>query len=72
MQQAHHKSSDIAKIRAAVDVYRGLAPISSIRPEVVKKLRAMLKTNPYPAVRVSVAECLWLTTGEEDLLRLRL
>ncbi|RMY96738.1 hypothetical protein D0862_08433 [Hortaea werneckii] len=68
VQKAHHKSNDIPKIVAAVNVYRELAGVSAIRGEVRKKLVSMLKTNPYPRVRIAVAETLVMTTREESLL----
>ncbi|RMZ11612.1 hypothetical protein D0860_03304 [Hortaea werneckii] len=68
VQKAHHKSNDIQKIVAAVNVYRELAGVSCIRGEVLKKLVSMLKTNPYPRVRIAVAETLSITTKEERLL----
>lgn len=63
VQKAHYKSNDIPKILAAVHVYRGMAEIAGIRHEVMKKLISMLKTNPYPKVRSSVAEHLYVVTG---------
>ncbi|KAI7283739.1 hypothetical protein KC345_g2748 [Hortaea werneckii] len=68
VQKAHHKSNDIQKIVAAVNVYRELAGVSAIRGEVLKKLVSMLKTNPYPRVRVAVAETLLMVTKEDRLL----
>jgi hypothetical protein len=56
VQKSHHKSSDVMKLLAAVRVYGGLAEVESIRGEVVKKLLSMLTTNPYPRIRVAVAE----------------
>jgi hypothetical protein len=67
VQKSHHKSNDIPKILAAVHVYRGLAEVSTIRGEVLKKLISMLKTNPYPRVRMTVAEVLFVVTREEAL-----
>lgn len=67
IQKAHHKSNDIPKILAAVQVYRGLTDVPSIRGEVMKKLVSMLKTNPYPRIRASVVEVLWVVTREEAL-----
>ncbi|KAK4494350.1 hypothetical protein PRZ48_014648 [Zasmidium cellare] len=67
VQKSHHKSNDIPKILAAVRVYVGLSEVESIREEVLKKVLGMLKTNPYPRVRVAVAEALWVVTGEEAL-----
>lgn len=56
VQKSHHKSSDVPKLLAAVNVYRGLAEVQSIRGEVVKKLLSMLATNPYPRIKIAVAE----------------
>nr|POE51792.1 tubulin-specific chaperone d [Quercus suber] len=67
VQKSHHKSNDIPKILAAVRIYHGLAEVDAIRNEVMRKLIGMLKTNPYPRVRVAVAEVLWSVTGEEML-----
>ncbi|RMY14724.1 hypothetical protein D0868_01291 [Hortaea werneckii] len=68
VQKAHHKSNDIPKIVAAVNVYRELAGVPAIRDEVLKKLVSMLKTNPYPRVRIAVAETLFVATKEDRLL----
>ncbi|KAI7340402.1 hypothetical protein KC315_g703 [Hortaea werneckii] len=68
VQKAHHKSNDIPKIVAAVNVYRELAGVPTVRGEVLKKLVSMLKTNPYPRVRIAVAETLFTATKEDRLL----
>jgi len=67
VQKAHHKSNDIPKIVAAVHVYQRLADVPSIRSEVLKKLISMLRTNPYPRIRMSVAETFFIVTGDESL-----
>jgi len=67
VQKSHHKSNDIPKIQAAVHIYRGLVDVEAVRVEVLKKLCSMLKTNPYPVVRVCVAETLWVVTKDEAL-----
>ncbi|KAF1348011.1 armadillo-type protein [Delphinella strobiligena] len=67
IQKSHFKSNSIPRILAAVDVYRGLAGYPSVRPEVLKKLVSMLRTNPYPRIRIAVAECLYLATGHDRL-----
>lgn len=67
VQKSHHKSNDIGKILAAVRVYIGLAEVEVVREEVLKKLVGMLRTNPYPRVRVAVAEALWVVTEEKTL-----
>jgi hypothetical protein len=67
VQKSHHKSSDVVKLLAAVSVYRGLAGVESIRGEVVKKLLSMLATNPYPRIRVAVAEVVFEVLGVEEM-----
>ena len=67
VQKSHHKSNDIPKILSALHVYRGLTDVPSIRGEIFKKLISMLKTNPYPRVRLSVAEVLWVITADSVL-----
>lgn len=67
VQKAHFKSSDIPRLLTAVQIYIGLARISSIRQDVLKKLLGMLKTNPFPRVRFAIADALWLTTANTQL-----
>lgn len=67
VQKSHHKSNDIARILAALHVYGGLVDIPAIRDDVLKKLISMLKTNPYPRVRSSVAETLFIITQEPTM-----
>jgi hypothetical protein len=67
VQKSHHKSSDVMKLLAAVNVYRGLAEVESIRGEVVKKLLSMLATNPYPRIRVAVAEVVFEVLGAGEM-----
>lgn len=67
VQKSHHKSSDVLKLLAAVNVYRGLAEVESIRGEVVKKLLSMLATNPYPRIKVAVADVVFEVLGAEDM-----
>ncbi|KAF2488225.1 armadillo-type protein [Neohortaea acidophila] len=72
VQKSHHKSNDIPKILACLRIYRSLAEIPTIRREVLKKLLGMLRTNPYPRVRVGVAEALFVVMeGREEVLRER-
>lgn len=67
VQKSHHKSSDVPKLLAAVNVYRGLAEVESIRGEVVKKLLSMLATSPYPRVKVAVAEVTFDVLGQDAM-----
>jgi len=67
VQKSHHKSSDVPKLLAAVNVYRGLAEVETIRGEVVKKLLSMLATNPYPRIKVAVADVVFEILGAEEM-----
>jgi hypothetical protein len=67
VQKSHHKSSDVPKLLAAVNVYRGLAEVESIRGEVVKKLLSMLATNPYPRIKIAVADVVFEIMGAEEM-----
>ncbi|KAK0253227.1 hypothetical protein LTR91_011040 [Friedmanniomyces endolithicus] len=67
VQKSHYKSNDIPGISAAVQVYRGLADVPALRSEVLKKLIGMLGSNPYPRIRATVAEVLFIITGAEAL-----
>jgi hypothetical protein len=67
VQKSHHKSSDVPKLLAAVNVYRGLAEVESIRGEVVKKLLSMLTTNPYPRIKIAVADVVFEVLGAEEM-----
>jgi len=67
VQKLHHKSADVPKLLAAVNVYRGLAEIESIRGEVVKKLLSMLATNPYPRIKIAVADVVFEVLGAEEM-----
>ncbi|KAH9845173.1 Tubulin folding cofactor D C terminal [Teratosphaeria destructans] len=71
VQKSHFKSPDVPRILSAVKVYRGLAEVVSIRGEVLKKLLSMVKTNPYPRVRVAVAETLFIVLETEDKARMK-
>ncbi|KAF2272997.1 uncharacterized protein EI97DRAFT_192089 [Westerdykella ornata] len=67
-QKAHFKSSHMQKLHLALDVYRGLANIPSTRIDTINKLASML-LHPFPNIRISSAETLWLLTQEQDLKR---
>ncbi len=51
VQKSHFKSNSIAKLLAAVHVYRGLAEVSAIHDAVLSKLISML-LHPFPKVKV--------------------
>jgi hypothetical protein len=67
VQKSHHKSSDVPKLLAAVNAYRGLAEVESIRGEVVKKVLSMLATNPYPRIKIAVAEVVCEILNVEEM-----
>lgn len=63
VQKSHYKSNNLHKLHLALDVYRGLADIPSLRSEVVKKVGSML-LHPFPKIRVAAAETLFVVMGE--------
>ncbi|KAK6441033.1 hypothetical protein LTR95_002740 [Oleoguttula sp. CCFEE 5521] len=69
IQHLHHKSSDIPRLLVCTEIYLHLAAIPVIRGEVLKKLLSMLKTNPFPRVRVAVAEVLWVIGSGEGSVK---
>jgi hypothetical protein len=57
------------KLHLVLDVYRGLADITIIRGEVVKKVVSML-LHPFPKIRVAAAQTLFvITNGDAELKR---
>ncbi|ORY09655.1 tubulin folding cofactor D C terminal-domain-containing protein [Clohesyomyces aquaticus] len=65
-QRAHFKSSHMQKLHLALDVYRGLGMIESTRKETIAKVTSML-LHPFPNIRVTAAETLWVLTQDESL-----
>ncbi|KAF5865713.1 hypothetical protein ETB97_002687 [Aspergillus alliaceus] len=61
VQKAHFKSSNIARLEAAIKVYAPLSRLESLRAEVLKKMTTML-LHPFPRVRNAVAEYLFMET----------
>lgn len=82
VQKAHFKTSNIARLEAAIRVYACLSRLEPLRLEVLKKLTAML-LHPFPRVctglaiartsadfnqvRSNVAEYLFMETGSNDV-----
>ncbi|KAJ5563572.1 Tubulin-specific chaperone D [Penicillium sp. DV-2018c] len=64
VQKAHFRSSNIARLEAAVKVYAALARIDTLREGVLKKLTGLL-LHPFPRIRSSAAEYLFVLTGSE-------
>ncbi|THC97944.1 hypothetical protein EYZ11_002581 [Aspergillus tanneri] len=62
VQKAHFKSSNIARLEAAIGVYAPLSRLEPLRLDVLKKMTGML-LHPFPRVRNSIAEALFMETG---------
>ncbi|KAH9881877.1 hypothetical protein J1614_001048 [Plenodomus biglobosus] len=67
-QKSHFKSTHMQKLHLALDLYRGLGCMPTTRSDTLAKVVSML-LHPFPKVRISAAETLWLLTGEEGLKR---
>ncbi|WEW60972.1 hypothetical protein PRK78_006461 [Emydomyces testavorans] len=57
----------MSRIEAAVKVYAALLRQESVRKDVMKKMMSML-LHPYPKIRSTTAECLFMET-KDNLLR---
>ncbi|KAJ4990348.1 beta-tubulin cofactor d [Stagonosporopsis vannaccii] len=66
VQKAHFKSTHMQKLQLALDVYRGLGSLQVVRPDTLAKVTSML-LHPFPKVRITAAETLWILTQEDDL-----
>ncbi|KAE8165313.1 tubulin folding cofactor D C terminal-domain-containing protein [Aspergillus tamarii] len=66
VQKAHFKSSNIARLEAAIKVYAPLSRLEPLREEVLKKMSSML-LHPFPRVRNAVAEYLFMETTLESV-----
>ncbi|KAJ5327292.1 hypothetical protein MYU51_017809 [Penicillium brevicompactum] len=66
VQKSHLKSANIARLEAAVKAYGALTRIDSLRAGVLKKLTGML-LHPFPRVRSSAAEYLFMGTELDDI-----
>ncbi|KAL4987726.1 tubulin folding cofactor D C terminal-domain-containing protein [Aspergillus falconensis] len=67
VQKVHFKTSSIARLEAAIRAYAPLSRLDQVRADVLKKLTGML-LHPFPRVRVTTAEYLFMET-ELDLVR---
>ncbi|KAH7115981.1 tubulin folding cofactor D C terminal-domain-containing protein [Dendryphion nanum] len=67
-QKAHFKSTHMQKLLLALDLYRGLGAITSTRADTLTKVTNML-LHPFPRIRITAAETLWLLTQEDGLKR---
>ncbi|GKZ20060.1 hypothetical protein AbraIFM66951_008219 [Aspergillus brasiliensis] len=64
VQRAHFKSSNIARLEGAVRTYAPLSRIEQLHTEVIKKMTALL-LHPFPRVRNTVAEYIFMETEVE-------
>ncbi|RAL00906.1 tubulin-specific chaperone D [Aspergillus ibericus CBS 121593] len=68
VQKAHFKSSNMARLEAAVRTYAPLSRMEQLHTDVLKKMTAML-LHPFPRVRNTVAEYIFMET-ELDAVKL--
>ncbi|KAH8425353.1 tubulin-specific chaperone D [Aspergillus melleus] len=61
VQKAHFKTSNIARLEAAIRVYACLCRLEPLRTEALKKMTGML-LHPFPRVRSNIAEYLYMET----------
>ncbi|KAJ6036942.1 Tubulin-specific chaperone D C-terminal [Penicillium herquei] len=66
VQKAHFRSANIIRLEAAVRVYAALSGLKPLREDILKKLTAML-LHPFPRVRSSAAEYLYMMTSLETV-----
>ncbi|KAF3003602.1 hypothetical protein E8E13_007103 [Curvularia kusanoi] len=66
VQKSHFKSTHVQKLHLALDLYRGLGTIPATRADTLTKVTSML-LHPFPKIRISAAETLWMLTQEENL-----
>ncbi|MCJ1390931.1 hypothetical protein MMC18_003792 [Xylographa bjoerkii] len=66
VQKCHFKSSNLSKLKAAIDVYVGLSRLLVVRKEVLLKLSSML-LHPSASVRNKAAESLLIVTESFSL-----
>ncbi|PYH44553.1 tubulin-specific chaperone D [Aspergillus saccharolyticus JOP 1030-1] len=71
VQKAHFKTTNMARLEAAVKVYAPLSrtsgagdSVGQLRREVLKKMTGLL-LHPFPRIRSAVAEYLYMETGAE-------
>ncbi|KAL2829958.1 tubulin folding cofactor D C terminal-domain-containing protein, partial [Aspergillus cavernicola] len=68
VQKAHFKSSNIARLEAAIRAYAPLLRLEQVRVDVLKKMTGML-LHPFPRVRATAAEYLFMESGV-DIVKL--
>jgi hypothetical protein len=71
VQKSHYQSANVTKITSALEVYRGLADVESIKELVLTKVKSMLLHN-YTNVRVASAGVLALLLTNSEMERILL
>ena len=69
VQKSHYRSTSLPRLIGALDVYRGLAEIQSIRPEVIAKVVSMMRSHPFVSVRRAAAEVAWVASNGWERLK---
>ncbi|KAF7158423.1 hypothetical protein CNMCM5623_003426 [Aspergillus felis] len=64
VQKAHFKTTNMARLEAATKVYVALCRLEHLRVDVLKKMVGML-LHPFPRIRSSVADYLFMETGSD-------
>ncbi|KAJ5568528.1 hypothetical protein N7450_011014 [Penicillium hetheringtonii] len=64
VQNSHFRSSNIARIEAAVKVYAALSRLESLRADALKKLTGLL-LHPFPRVRSFAADYVFIVTNSK-------
>ncbi|KAJ6078960.1 hypothetical protein N7467_008713 [Penicillium canescens] len=64
IQKSHLRSANMARLEAAVKAYAALTRINSMRADVLKKMTGLL-LHPFPRIRSSAAEYLFVVTDTE-------
>ncbi|KAJ5713304.1 Armadillo-like helical [Penicillium malachiteum] len=66
VQKAHFRTANIARLEAAIRVYAALSGLNPLREDILKKLTPIL-LHPFPRVRSSAAEYLYMMTSLETV-----
>ncbi|KAJ6144506.1 hypothetical protein N7470_008401 [Penicillium chermesinum] len=66
VQKSHFRSSNIARLEAAIQVYAALSKFESLRSDVLKKITGML-LHPFPRVRSTAADYLYTIVETEAI-----
>ncbi|KAL6719073.1 hypothetical protein ACLMJK_003308 [Lecanora helva] len=67
LQEAHHRSPNIPKIEAAINIYAALVTCGPLRKVASKKLCQML-LHPYAKIRNATADSFYVITEDQTML----